>query len=287
MRILQLVCIVIIIFTINSCSLVQSVYNNAPEVMSWWLDEYFDFTKAQKALLSPALHQVHEWHRNEQLPEYIAILQGLKYSASRDSITASEACEHIEKMKTSFSTLQLAFIPTILELAPLISDKQLAYLKQKLAKRADKWKSEWWQATPAAQLEARLEKTEEYVEKVYGSVNAAQLALIKQKLQETPTQPAIVYAEILRRNEDIVQIIIALRENALNEEQKTALIKAGFTRLQESPNKAYQQHANQINQRTCDIIADVHNLSDAKQKKHASDWFWQFEQQLKGLSNPQ
>jgi DNA polymerase elongation subunit (family B) len=118
-------------------------------------------------------------------------------------------------------------------------------------------------------------------------VNAAQLALIKQKLQETPTQPNIVYAEILRRNEDIVQIIIALRENTLNEEQKTALIKAGFARLQESPNKLYQEHANQINQRTCEIIADVHDFSDAKQKKHASHWFGQFEQQLLSLSNSQ
>lgn len=287
MRKWLLFCALLITCAISSCSLVKSVYSNAPEVLSWWLDDYIDFTAAQKTILNPALHQVHVWHRNEQLPAYIETLQALKQSASKDHITANEACEHIDQIKKSVSTLQLAFIPTILEIAPLITDKQLAFLKQKLAKRADKWKSEWWQSTPAAQLEARLEKTEEYVEKVYGSVSAAQLAVIQQKLQESPTQPAIVYAEILRRNDDIVQIIMALREKTLNEEQKTALIKAGFARQQESPNKVYQQHANQINQRTCDIIAGVHDFADAKQKKHASEWFGEFEQQLLSLSNTQ
>jgi Family of unknown function (DUF6279) len=135
MRIWQLVCVVVITCAINSCSLVKSVYSNAPEVMSWWLDDYIDFSAAQKKLLSPALHQVHAWHRNEQLPAYIAILQALKLSASKDYITANEACEHIDQMKNSVNELQLAFIPTILEIAPLISDKQLVFLKQKLAKR--------------------------------------------------------------------------------------------------------------------------------------------------------
>lgn len=38
-----------------SCSLVKTAYNNAPVLIAWRLDDYFNFSETQKAKLKPAL----------------------------------------------------------------------------------------------------------------------------------------------------------------------------------------------------------------------------------------
>lgn len=260
--------------------MVRTFYNNAPEVVGWWLDDYFDFTNSQKAVLEPALHRVHKWHRHHQLPEYIAMLQELKLAASKDKISTSEACRKIERIKMNLSTLQLEFIPAIIEIAPLLKEEQLIYFNQKLSKRADKWKAEWWQESIETQIDARFEKIEDFAETVYGDLNKSQRTLIREKLEERPTQPDIAYAEILRRSQDLSQTITALRETALSDSQKSDLIKKGFARLQYSPNEAYQQYAKQLTQSTCELIADLHAVTDKKQKQHAITWFGKFVTQL-------
>lgn len=265
---------------ISGCGFVKTFYHNAPDIIAWWLDDYFDFTADQKAILKPALTRVHDWHRQHQLPEDIATLQALKLAVSADRITPAEACTHLDQLKMRLSALQVAFIPVISEIAPLLSDAQLRYLKQKLNKRAEKWKSEWWQETPAEQIEARLEKTVELAEKVYGNVSTTQRDLIKQKLLASPTRPSIIYSEIGRRNQDIIQIIIALRSHELHPSQKHALIEAGFARLQSSPNVEYQSHANQLSQRTCETISELHATTSRLQKEHASAWIGDITNQL-------
>lgn len=272
-RLFQLFCIFILACAINSCSLVNTFYGNAPEVMRWWLDDYFDFTSSQKTVLDPALHRLHAWHRQQQLPEYIAILQDLKSAANKEQISSDEACQKIDRVKASMSALQLAFIPVIIEVAPLLSDQQLAYFKQKLSKRANKWKDEWWQESTEAQIDARFEKIEDFAEKVYGDLNAAQRTLIRKKLEDSHTQPSIAYDEMLRRNEDAYQIITTLNKATLSDSQKTDLVKEGFLRLTDSPNPTYRQHAKQVTQRTCEIISHLHALTDTTQKQHANAWF--------------
>lgn len=277
---LRYLCIVAFACALTGCGFVKTFYNNAPEIMAWWLDDYFDFTADQKAMLKPALTRIHTWHRQHQLPEEIATLKSLKLAVSNDRISPTEVCVQIDQFKIRLNTLQAAFIPVISEIAPSLSDAQLSYLKQKLNQRAEKWKSEWWQETPAEQIDARLEKTVEFAEKVYGNVSAAQRDLIKQKLLANPTKPALVYSEIRRRNQDIIQLIIALRNHELHPAQKQALIEAGFARLQASPNAEYQSHANLLTQRTCETIAELHTSTSRLQKEHASAWIGDITNQL-------
>jgi hypothetical protein len=285
MRFIQCVLILLLAGLINSCGLVKTVYNNAPEVLSWWLDGYFDFTQDQKSILNPALHRLHDWHRQNQLSSYILTLQDLQSVVIREQISPSEACERIDNIKANFSELQLESIPIIIEIAPLLTNEQLQYFQGKLEKRALKWKSEWWQETLEEQIEARLEKIESFAEKVYGDLNESQLAMLKQNLVVTPIKPALTYAEILRRNQDVYQIVTALHNRSLSAENKSQLVKQGFERLKSSPNPAYQVYANQVKQRTCEIMADLHASTSAKQKQHAKDWLENYIVQFSGLLN--
>ncbi len=285
MRIIQYVLILLLAGSINSCGFVKTVYNNAPEVISWWLDDYFDFTQSQQSVLKPALHNLHYWHRQNQLPTYVSILKDLQNDVVKDQISSIEACGEIDDIQGSIRKLQLEFIPVIIEIVPLLSEKQLQYFQTTLEKRTFKWKSEWVQDTAEEQLNVRLAKIEDFAEKVYGSLNNSQLIMLKQNLATTPIKPMISYAETLRRNEDVYQIVASLQKKSLSPESKSQLVKEGFERLQNSPNQMYQTYANQIKQRTCEIIADLHASTDAKQKQHAKDWLENYIIQLSSLSS--
>ena len=268
--------IFVLAISIVSCSFVKTAYNNAPEAMHWWLDDYFDFTESQNKKLKPALHALHDWHRQTQLPLYVEMLKKIQSHLSKEEIESNTVCETMQPLQNLMHNIQLETSSTIIEMAPLLSDKQLSYFQKMLQKRTAKWKSEWLQETQEDRNDARLEKTIDYAETFYGSLNKTQKNMLKQKLLASNYTPEIQYTEILRRNEDAMQIVTSLKRENLDLEQKQTLVKQGFERLKNSPDLVYQNYANQVKQSSCEIIAELHITTDLKQKQHAKAWLESF-----------
>ena len=283
MRASQYLFLVLIVSLIAGCSLIKTSYNNAPALTIFWLDNYFSFTQTQNLALKPALEKLHNWHRQSQLPEYISLLQDMQTSFAKDQISTAEACEKIGAIKLSISNVQAESIPIIVEIAPQLSDKQLKRFQQKLDKRSEKWKAEWWQESEQEQLEVRLEKTEDFAQKVYGDLSDDQLNQLKQGLAQANINPEISYNEILRRNADAYTIINSLQNSALSLDEKSQLVKAGFDRIQKSPNQAYQTYADNLANHTCETIANLHASTNEKQKLHAKNWLQDYIVQLTAL----
>lgn len=272
MRANKLIIIFLLAISIVSCSLVKTAYSNAPEATHWWLDDYFDFTESQNKKLKPALHALHDWHRQTQLPLYVQLLKNIQGHLSKEEIESGTVCEAMTSMQDLLQNIQFEASSTIVEIAPLLSDQQLSHFQKMLQKRTTKWKSEWLQETQEEQVEARLEKTIDYAEKVYGDLNKTQKNMLKQRLLASNFKAEISYTEILRRNKDVLQIVTSLKQENLDHEQKKTLVKQGFERLRNSPDRAYQNYANLVRQSTCEMIADLHATTDLKQKQHAQVW---------------
>ena len=284
MRILKKTLILTLALSIMSCSLVKTAYNNAPALIAWRLDDYFDFSAAQKAKLKPALRDLHAWHRKNELPRYVSLLDEIHDDLSHD-VSAQTACQRIESIKSNVQTLQTQITPIIVDVAATLSDKQLQHLQKKLEKRNREWKEEWWQETSEEQREVRLEKSTEFAEKVYGDLNEKQISLLKQAIAKSDIDPAIIYAEILRRDEDALTILKALRNPALPNEEKSQLVRAGLDRMQNSPDTAYQTHIDKVTQQTCETIASLHASTTAKQRHHAQQWVNDYKTQFTQLQN--
>ena len=277
-------CLIVVFSCLTlSCSLIKTTYNNAPALTIWWLDDYFNFTPAQNLVLKPALKNLHDWHRQSQLPIYLSLLQELQQSLAKDQISATEACEKIDAIKLSIHTLQTESIPIIIEMAPLLSDTQLKNFQQQLVKRTEKWNQEWWQDSKQEQLKVRLEKTQDFAEKIVGDLSDAQLSQLKQSLEQSDINPAISYTEIERRNDDAFNILKALQNQTLSIDEKTQLIKAGFARTQKSPNQEYQTYADNLTKHTCETIASLHASTTPKQKLHAKNWLQDYVDQIAAL----
>jgi hypothetical protein len=283
MQIIKHIFILALAFSTLSCSLVKTAYNNAPVLIAWRLDDYFNFNEAQKAKLKPALQELHAWHRKNELPRYVALLNEINDDLSHE-VTAETVCQRMEAIKANAQALQTRFIPIIVELGPTLSEKQLQHLQKKLEKRNQEWKEEWWQETVEEQQEARLDKSKDFAEKVYGDINEKQINILKQSIANN-SDPALIYAEILRRDEDALNILKAIQNPAASTEEKTQLVRAGFERIQHSPNQTYQAHIDKITQQSWVTIASLHANSTAKQRLHAQHWVEDYKTQFTTLQS--
>lgn len=282
MRIIKSFFILALALSTISCSLVKTAYNNAPALIAWRLDDYFNFSEAQKAKLKPALQELHAWHRKHELPRYVSLLNEINNDLTHD-VSAQIACQRIESIKSNAQALQKEFIPIIVNVGETLTDKQLQHFQQKLEKRNEEWKEEWWQETAEEQREVRLEKSKDFAEKIYGDLNEKQINILKQSIAKNNFDPALVYSEILRRDEDALNILKALRNPALSTEEKSQLVRAGFERMQNSPNLAYQAHIDNITQQSCETIASLHASTNAKQRLHAQQWVDDYKTQFTTL----
>ena len=69
----------------------NSAYNQAPQLVYWRLNNYFNLTDAQADRLRSELGDLHQWHRDQMLPQHAALLQQVQQRLA-DDITADQAC---------------------------------------------------------------------------------------------------------------------------------------------------------------------------------------------------
>jgi len=60
------------------CSLLRLGYGQLDHIAAWMADDYFDLDSPQKAEFHKRFGRLHQWHRQEQLPDYSAFLRDIK-----------------------------------------------------------------------------------------------------------------------------------------------------------------------------------------------------------------
>jgi hypothetical protein len=63
---------------LDGCSMVRLGYGQIDTVAVWIADDYFDLEPKQRQEFLKRFERLHEWHRYEQLPDYVTFLAGAK-----------------------------------------------------------------------------------------------------------------------------------------------------------------------------------------------------------------
>ena len=64
----------LIVLTLSSCSATQFIYNRVDILVRWYLDDYVSLDREQQARFDGRLEALLEWHRREELPAYVVLL---------------------------------------------------------------------------------------------------------------------------------------------------------------------------------------------------------------------
>lgn len=267
-----------------ACSMVRLAYNQAPDLAYWWLDSYFDFTETQSLRVREDLAALQQWHRRTELPAYADTLRRLQRLAPGD-VAPAQVCQVLETARERALVLADALEPTIVALAPTLTEAQLAHVQRQFDKRNRKWREEWLDGTPAALAERRVKQALERAERFYGRLDEPQRAAARAGIQASPFDARRSLAETERRQRDALQTLRQLASPGAPQPAATqAMMRALFERMLNSPDAAYRDYLDALTQSGCQAVALLHNSTTPAQRAHAARALHRYEEDLRALS---
>jgi len=261
------------------------VYNNSDDLIYWWLDGYADLQDAQKQLTRDALTDLQRWHRQQQLPEYVALLKRMQAMAPND-ITPAQVCVVTEDMKDSFVRVLRHIEPASAHLSRQLSADQLRSVRKRFDKTNKTWKEDWLDPDTEERLRYRTKQATNRLEDFYGRLDKPQREVLHQWLSTSIFDPAFSYAERERRQADTIHTLqrIAQDGSAPNkQEQAQSLLRGLVDRSFNSPNERYRAYNRELWNENCAGFAKLHNSTTPAQRQRMVEALRGYEQDFKIL----
>ncbi len=269
--------------TLSACSTIKVVYNNSDDLIYWWIDGYADLQGEQKPFTRNALTDLQRWHRQQQLPEYIALLKRMQTMAPND-ITPAQVCAVTEDMKNSFIRVLRQIEPASAQLASQLKSEQLRSVRQRFDKTNKTWKEDWLEPDAEERLRYRLKQATNRLEDFYGRLEKPQREVLHQWLSTSLFDPALSYAERERRQADTLQTLQRIaQEGPTKQESAQALLRALVDRSFYSPNERARVYGKALWSENCEGFAKFHNSTTPAQRQRMVQALHGYEQDFKTL----
>ena len=267
---------------LSGCSTIKVVYNNSDDVIYWWLDSYADLQDGQKQFTRDALADVHRWHRQQQLPEYMALLKRMQTMAPND-ITPAQVCAVTEDMKTSFVTLLRYAEPANTKLASQLKPEQLLSIRKRFDKTNKTWKEDWLDPNAEERLRFRTKLATNRLEDFYGRLDKLQRDALHKWLSESVFDAKLSYAERERRQSDSLQTFQRIAQEGNATAQTQSMLRGLTERSFNSPNERYRAYNRDLWNENCEGFAKLHNSTTPAQRQRMVEALRGYEQDVKTL----
>lgn len=123
------------------CSSLTLAYGQLPLLGGLWADNYLDLDRDQRALLSQQLRAWQAWHRREELPRWIALLQQAS-RALEGGVTASELAALEQDARDSAERCLRQAAPLAAPLLAQLRPEQWQRLQRKMGENLAEWQEE-------------------------------------------------------------------------------------------------------------------------------------------------
>ncbi len=268
--------------TLSGCSTIKVVYNNSDDLIYWWLDGYADLQGEQKQFTRDTLAELQRWHRQQQLPEYVALLKRMQAMAPND-ITPAQVCAVTEDMKTNFVTLLRFVEPANTKLASQLKPDQLQSVRKRFDKTNKTWKEDWLDPNAEERLRFRTKQATNRFEDFYGRLDKPQRDVLHQWLSNSMFDPALSYAERERRQADSLQTFQLIAQEGAATAQTQSLLRALTERSFNSPNERFRTYSKALWQENCEGFAKLHNSTTPAQRQYMVQTLRSYEADFKSL----
>jgi len=271
---------------LTGCSAVRLGYNNLPDIASWWLDSYIDFSDTQGPQAKAALQKLQTWHRKEELPAIAELLVQAQTLAPQN-ITPEQACKIWEGAQVRIES----FIQESSRLAaPVVSQlsaKQLKHLEKEWATRNEDWKKQWVQGTPDSRIKKRVDLAAERFNSFYGDLNLEQRQVLKQQFLQSTWSPEASYQRRLKRQQEQLMALQAMSSEITKPAMPLPQVEKALQSLilqSVRPKDAGDLSKQlQLEQQACQNLAQLHNTMSPAQRLKAQRKLKDYETDVREL----
>jgi hypothetical protein len=273
------------VLMLAGCSALRLAYNQAPDLVYWWLDGYFDFDSEQSTMARTALADWFAWHRTSQLPEYAATLARAQQQVPAD-VTPEQLCRWWGELRERAALAYEQGVPALAGIVRTLKPEQVAHVQKRYDKGDEDFRADFLQATRTDRLEAATKRTVSRAETLYGTLDDAQRVLVAQAMAASPFDPQVWLAERQARQREIVQTLRSLVANGADNGRTQAALRVFAAHASMSPRPAYRAYSSQLTEYNCRFAAQLHNSTKPDQRRRAVERLKSWEDDLRALAAP-
>lgn len=197
---------------IAGCSAIRLGYGQADSIAAWTADEYFDLDARQKQEFLARFERLHEWHRYEQLPEYVSFLNATK-SRLQGGLKREDAFWFIEGLKSRYRLILSRSAGDAADILATLAPAQLDALQRQCDKDNRKFIREYrLEGSVEDKKEARANRTLKQIRDWVGGLTYAQEQNITAMLDGLPLIDSLRLEDRLRRQREFLRLL-ELRSN--------------------------------------------------------------------------
>jgi hypothetical protein len=285
-RLARIIVLLTLAAALAACSAIKLGYDTIETVAYWWLDSYIDFDDRQAPLVREDLARLHAWHRREELPRYVQLLQRMEQLVPGE-IRPEQACSFVADARQRLLALTAHAEPAVVTLATGLGPEQLQHIRRHYDKNNAKYVDEWLSLPPYEQREKRFKQFLERAETIYGDLDEPQRDALRRDMEQDPLDASFILAQRQRRQRDLLQTLAQATQPGVSFEAAGRLLRGYLDRAVTPPDAKARAQQEALLAAGCHHFAVLHDSTTAVQRDRAVRRLRAYERELRELSAAQ
>jgi hypothetical protein len=259
----RVVPILLLVLLLGGCG-GNFIYNQLDWLIPWWMDDYVDLSRDQKKDLKARLQPLLQWHREEELRNYLILLDDIDAGLRRE-LSPQDLQRWAEEMWLAYIRLEKKSLPMLYAMGTSMSDGQMGEFMESLYKEQAKLEKKYLKRSDEEFLEDSLDNLEENMTDFLGRLQPTQ----KQRLQLAAEQLQrfdAAWLEERRRWLDTLAGILLDRQPDWEQRIEVALDQREDNRT-EAYSQGYEANQRLIFQAMADVLNNRSERQDAKLRR--------------------
>lgn len=196
----------VILAVLAGCSTTTFLYNRLDRILPWILDDYVELDREQDRQLDELLAVLLRWHRMEELPGYIELIEQLQQLLDRP-VTAAELEEIWGQFEAAWVRIEIRGVDMLLELAASASDRQIAEFLDNLQREQDEFREKYLERSLEEYREDSYDYLVDFVGGLMGRLGTEQKQIARRATAELYRSDGVWLDERAAWQQRLVEIL--------------------------------------------------------------------------------
>ena len=163
---------------LTGCSSTTFVYNRIDFLLPWYLSSYVDFTSEQKQSLNARLIPFFKWHRTQELPKYVEIMNSLE-GLLVNEVKAEDIALITQDVENSWYRTEQQILLWLTPLAKDLSDEQIKQFLTVMERKTIENENKYLKRNDQIYQKDVVNRFRKNLGRFMGSLNKDQLDLLR------------------------------------------------------------------------------------------------------------
>lgn len=177
MKRLRHLTLLLLLVVLAGCSSTTFIYNRLDFLIPWYLGDYVDLNREQKARLDALLEPFLDWHRAEELPQYLLVLDDI--DARLDGpISGADVGDTLDEVEQAWLRVETRALGWLLDLGADLSDEQIAQFIEELRDKQVEYEEKYLTRTEQEYRQDAEENLRDNLQDMLGRLDKPQRARV-------------------------------------------------------------------------------------------------------------